>query len=157
MFCRYLSLAIFPVAVVLGGQLYTGVRNVGCGTIAERDLVSEESNRETSLWLEDLRSRRNAFAKFATEISDDLASGDVKLIAAVDRMFYYCLQNYPEHLESVSFIAPGRDIKAKLGHNLVWGVRTILGEQPERPQDAELIARLERELHELDGGAGAWH
>ena len=156
MICRYLALAIFPVAFVVGGRFYLGAPDVAGCTVAERDLVSEESNRETARWLEDLRSRRNAFAKFATEISDDLASGDVKLIAAVDRMFYYCLQNYPEHLESVAFIASGRDIKAKLGHNLVWGVRTILGERAARPQEVELMARLERELNELDGGAVAW-
>jgi hypothetical protein len=115
----FLSLAPAVVFVAapfyLVGQLLGGPQvNVSAnGHVAGEQLLVQERV------LNDQSARRARFAQFADQLTSKMADGQISMREATERVFYYCLQQYPEHLENVLTVAPGKDVKIALADNLV--------------------------------------
>jgi hypothetical protein len=154
MLSRFIAVTAFSVATVLGVHLYrtwsapapTG-RDI---TAVGEDLsVMDEVNRERAQQLHDTWRRWLAFNQLTVKLTAELARGETGLHDATNRLFYYCLQNYPEHLECVMYAERGRSIKMSIAHNLVRPFRAPRVPEYEGPGMAEAAARLEQELLEL--------
>jgi hypothetical protein len=107
-----------------------------------------ESERERHAELADLQSRRDRFVAIADMLDKELHRGAISLCEATERLFFYCVQNYPEHLDNVALAEMGRNIKTRLARNLL---RAFEGDQGPGITAAvdEAAVRLEREMREL--------
>ncbi len=110
--------------------------------IAER--VTEYGQR-----LEERRVRRNAFMALTERLLDDLANGRCTLAAATDRQFYYCLEQYPEHLVFVLHVERAKHLKTRVAMNLVRNFEPEDDGCPGGARRAAAFTRMECELAEL--------
>jgi hypothetical protein len=133
------------MALIAGTRLYRGagdsLPDVPVATLEESAVRLCEMNQQAE--------RRGVFIQFADRVGGELMRGEVGLATATERLFYFCLQNYPEYMENIWTVEPGRNIKTKIANNLV---RTLVkAEEPPNPsaERAALLGRLDRELREL--------
>ena len=161
MLSRYVMLAAFPVALVIGGRFcYRTFDHAAARSDApacDQRPASEQSLEEISQALNDLRARRDAFAQLVSRLADELASNKIGLAGARDSVFYFCLQNYPEHLENLAMAEAGADIKLIVARHLVDAVRARVDPPTANAQASERMARVERELRELECGEVAFN
>jgi hypothetical protein len=160
MLSRGFAMAFLPVVLITASQ------TPGCPREPARcadspapvneswEPAADQPDRE--IWLDDLRQRRNTFSQLADRVTDELMLGEIDLRAAVDRILYFCLQNYPEHLHHVTDVEPGADIRIKLAHSLVRAVRCRLEERHPELDPRPVLARIKRELHDIDAQPEGW-
>jgi hypothetical protein len=112
-----------------------------------RELVgATEETRRAWMEMEDQQQRRDEFMRFEGRLIDALEHAEIALRDAVERSFYYCLQNYPEHLLNVNNATGGAHIKAKLALNIL---RALEARTELRGGDPAVVARVECELAAL--------
>jgi hypothetical protein len=151
MFSRFLAVSALSLALV-GGAQYCRSRPAGAAgkaMISEEELFAQSDyDHERRQELCELRSRRYAFVHFLNRLSAELGRGEVALAEATERIFYFCLQNYPEHLENVNHAEEGRNIKTKIARSLLRGF-DIADKTTGTANDKATLARLEQEIRAL--------
>ncbi len=108
---------------------------------------STASPEQCRCWqeLDDQAERRKHFVQFEQALCQQFERQEISLGEWVDRLFYYSLNHYPEHLEHVAMAERGATIKVKLAENLLRGFR--VSEAVTNGQAyAPIIARVEGEL-----------
>jgi hypothetical protein len=124
MFRCLMFLSLAPAVVFVAAPLYLAGQLVGGpqASVSANCQVSGEELLGLERELTHQQARRDSFAEFANNLTCAMAHGQTSLHEATDRVFYYCLQQYPEHLENVLAAAPGKDVKIALADNLVAGL-----------------------------------
>jgi hypothetical protein len=151
MFRRYLAVTAVSMVVVVGARLSTGLveRREPAIVVEEQLSTMSEADRERCERLADLQTRRDGYAQIAELLTKELARGAINLREATDRLFYYSIQNYPEHLGNVAVAEPRQNIKTCLARHLLrqflWAREDGLG----GPDVEAVVARLNREFREL--------
>lgn len=151
MFSRYLAVAVLSTIVVFGARYYP--RPLECSAQAlfepQEPAAMSPAERDRHEHLVDVGSRRGSFAELTESLTGQLTSGTIGLREATERLFYYCVQNYPEHLEHVALAETGQNIKTMLAANLLRSFRSAREHGCGVTPNDELLARLDRELREL--------
>jgi hypothetical protein len=111
--------------------------------------ASAEQLHEDQCAIEDFSSRRGAYVRFAERLLEQLTRGETSLRDATERLFYYCLEQYPEYLEFTDLAATDCNIKTKLARNLISSIRAQKGLTERDPTFDEAVTRLEHELAAL--------
>ena len=121
MFRRYVMPTILSLAVIAGVLCYRGwtAPPQPRGVLVRELVGATEEMRRAWTEMEDQQQRRDAFVRFEGRLIGALERDEIALRDAVERSFYYCLQNYPEHLLNVNNAAGGVHIKAKLALNIL--------------------------------------
>jgi hypothetical protein len=150
MLCRYLAVTTVLLVVVVGARFnpHAADRRERPIFMAEQPSTMTGTDRERYEQLVDLRARRDEYSKIDDLLTKELARGAINLREATERMFYYCIQNYPEHLEYVSVAETGQNIKTRLARNFLGGFQTAQNDGAKSGID-EIVVRLDRELREL--------
>ncbi len=105
-----------------------------------------EAEQRTWNLLEDHARRRTAFLQFETRLIAGLRRKETNLRAVTERLFYYCLQHFPEHLENVCNAERGGHIKTKLAQNIL---RSVESEQEASGGDPAIVGYFEGELQAI--------
>jgi hypothetical protein len=160
MLCRLMTVTALSTALIAGSQFYRSDDGSQVqpakAMLATNTPINLEDELARSAEMDQFGARRHAFAAVTARISGELGRGDTSLAAATERLFYYCLQNYPEYFENIWPVEPGAHIKTKIAQNLVRAFRSEEPAcEPSAGRDAAIGARLERELHELPYEASA--
>jgi hypothetical protein len=151
MLSRCVATSLLCVGTIAGVQWYRcpasaqPVRGWIKATVDPR--TAPEAQAREWLYLEDKAQRRERFMHFEEAMLAQLARQEVDLRDTVDRLFYYSLNQYPEHLDNIATVEPGRDIKTKLGQNLLRAIR--IAHTYGEGDFSSVIVRLDSELHEL--------
>jgi hypothetical protein len=152
MFSRCLAVGSLSLALVGGAQFYPDrwADRSESLTVRGEDVAAQSGyDGERRQALIDLRCRRDAFAQFLARLGGELTRGETRLGEATERLFYYCLQNYPEHLENVSHAEQGRHIKTRLARSILRGLGAVQFQPDVPPNHGEVLARLEQEVSEV--------
>src|SRR5437763_6579246 len=110
-----------------------------------------EARRRRSCELDEQAQRRAGFAAYQERLLTALRDNQATLRDTTERVFYYCVQHYPEHLENVGHAEPAQHIKMKLAQNLVRALQVPCGAPPETPEwcSRAALGRLQQELQAL--------
>jgi hypothetical protein len=150
MFSRYLAVTALSIA---GIRSYRNAveppRRPWVMLEAELPSTMDPANLERYEELRDLARRREAYAKFADQLTLELGNGTIRLREATDALFYFCIQNYPEQLEHARFAGQGLNIKTHIARNLAETSGPASASGPGDAGNEDVAARLERELSEL--------
>jgi hypothetical protein len=153
MFSRYLAATALSIAVIAGVRSYLSAidppRHTQAIPEAEMPANMGQAERERFEDLRDVARRRGEYAKFAEALTLELERGTIGLREATERIFYFCIQNYPEHLDHAGFAEEGLNIKTKIARNLVRTPGPISAIPAAAARTEDVTARLERELREL--------
>lgn len=146
---RCLTAGIASIVLIVGVEWYRG-RAAPAPAVVEARVdqqagVPEETRRA---WreLEDQSQRRNRFRQFESRLMQALVQREISLRDATERLFYYCLEHYPEHLENVNHAEPGHHIKMKLAQNMV---RSLEVRQETAGGDSATVAYFQCEMGAL--------
>lgn len=150
MFRRYLAVTAGSMALIVGVQFYPQgeKRRQRAVFPEEQPSTMTATERERYEQLVDMRARRDGYAKIADLLTRELARGAIDLREATERLFYYCVQNYPEHLEYVLLAETGQNIKTRLARNLLRAFHSAQEDGDGFGID-EIVVRLDRELCDL--------
>jgi hypothetical protein len=153
MFSRFLAASALSIVAIAGVRYYC---DASAAPRQQQAIFPEDQptsmtgpERARCEQLLDSSQRRGAYAQLAEHLAHALEAGTMGLGDATERLFYFCLQNYPEHLEHVAFAEQGEHIKTKLARNLVRAFPTPQAGGAANAAQAEVAVRLDRELHEL--------
>jgi hypothetical protein len=151
MFRRYLAVTSVSMVVVAGVRFSPHMierreRAIGA---KEQPSTTIEADHERYERLADLQTRRDGYARIAELLTKELARGAIDLREATDRLFYYSIQNYPEHLENVSLAEQGQNVKTCLARHLVRELLWAREDGWGGPDVDAVVVRLNREFQEL--------
>jgi hypothetical protein len=152
MVARYLAVVTFSLGVVGGVQFIasTGALPRSCrSSPAVLSSPTSEFDQERGAELADWKARRARYVVFADILEKRLLGGTIRLFEATERLFFFCVENYPEHLDFLTLIETGRNIKTRIANNLVRGFRCAQAERFGGSAMDGIVERLERELGEL--------
>jgi hypothetical protein len=90
--------------------------------------------------------RRDAFSRFDARLQAALLRRETSLRDATEKMYYYCLQHYPEHLDNIFHAERGSHIKMKIAQNIL---RSLTVRQEVMGCDQSIVAYFECELSTL--------
>jgi hypothetical protein len=160
MLCRLMTVTALSTALIAASQFDRGADGSQVqpakARIAMLTPTTLEGELARSAEMDEAGARRHVFAAFVARINDELGRGDTSLAAATERLFYYCLQNYPEYFENIWSVEAGAHIKTKIAQNLVRAFQPEEpAQEPRNCREAAIVVRLERELHELPYEAAA--
>ena len=106
--------------------------------------VEEETER-----LQDQRQMRERFVGFSEELIAALIARRMGLIEARERLLFYCLGQYPQHLERVGMFEEGASLREKLARNLLRELQVMERIRRHRGVDfRSLTYQYEQELRE---------
>jgi hypothetical protein len=109
---------------------------------------SAAHQREKAERYEVKRARRDAFAAFSQRVCDALASGEMHLADASQRMLTYSESFYPDYLQNLDLAEQGTSTQEKIARNLIRYFANLVHSHPDRANPV-LVARLEKELTEI--------
>jgi hypothetical protein len=150
MFSRCLAMTTLSIVAIGGVRYFPG--SIEMPKQARMSLQQPSpmgGDQERYAQLADLHSRRDVYATVAALLENGLVRGTIDLGEATDRLFYFCVQNYPEHLEFVLMVETGQNIKTRLARNLMGTCQLALEDGRGGSCVDEIIARLNRELRDL--------
>jgi hypothetical protein len=157
MLSRYLVAGTVSIVVLAGVQYYQNTDAPAPNMVQVRvDQVPGAPEEQSRTWREfdERAQRRDGFARYDAHLLQELMLKRTTLRDATERIFYYCLQHYPEHLENVHHAEQAQHIKMKLARNLLRGLQV---RQETQGGDPAVVASLECELrvlpYEPDGAA----
>src|SRR5579871_2036258 len=99
MMVRCLAVSVLSIALAAGARFY---RDSGPSpsavihTLDDPSAVPPGPLRDQLQELHERQARRNTFARFLRQVTAELAAGTADLRTATDRMFFFCLERYPE-------------------------------------------------------------
>ncbi len=162
MYRRLLIVAGIGFGLVTAVQIGNARRATGPATpapavVAEASEMSEDVIEPTSWDAADIEAVARAHRQFNAlfeRLAADLGRGNGTLAEAADRLFYYCLVGYPQHLNNIARAESQKDVKAVLAESLVRELRHRRAEAPGSCAD-DVLARLGDELRRLRGTPGS--
>jgi len=153
MLSRFMAVSALSIVAIAGARYYHAAsappERPQTALPEDQPAPMEGTERERHEQLSDLALRRGAYARLADQLGHELEGGTMALGDATERLFYFCLQNYPEHLQFVACIEPGEHIKTKLARNLTRPFSMPRAEGDAGSPTTEIAARLDRELRAL--------
>src|SRR6202035_3491559 len=107
MLSRFIAVSTLSMVAIAGVRYYGNASASPQGQQAvfpaDPPAAMDECERERYEQLQDRARRRGVYAQLAAKLTHELEAGTMLLSDATERTFYFCLQNYPEHLEFVTF------------------------------------------------------
>ncbi len=158
--CLGLATVVQIGLVLVGTARRPGPPSAAPVAVAETSEVPEASEdvTEPTNWdaadIEAVSRAHRQFNALFERLAEDLGRGEGTLSEAADRLFYYCLVGYPQHLNNIARAESQKDAKVVLAEGLLRELRHRRAEAPGSCA-YDVLARLGEEMRRLRGTPGS--
>jgi hypothetical protein len=152
MVARYLSVVALSFGVIGSVRFIATTSAPPRSSISSPAALSSSTNefdQERGAALVDQKFRRERYVTLVDRLEKGLLQGTICLREATERLFYYCVENYPEIIDFMVLAETGKNIKTRIARSFLRGFHIAQAERYGGSAMDDIVERLERELGDL--------